>query len=96
MNLFGCEIPDERLAVIRNIEGLDTFIHESTLIPGLYGDYKSSKLEGNKKSLKVCVAYVYKNDQYSDERLSEMMEDYTISRNYSIMGDLQFKMFGIR
>ena len=98
LNLMACPITEEGLGVIRNIKTLDTFIHESTILPGLHGTYQPSKVEGNRKALKVCLTYVYDNPQHSDESISEMMEEYTISRNESILtsGNLLFGCSGIQ
>src|SRR5947207_7112964 len=93
LNLLACPISKEGLGVIRNIKTLDTFIHDLTIFQGLQGMYRPSKLEGNRKSLKVCLTYVYDDQQYSDEKISEMMEEYTISRDQSVLkrGNLLFR-----
>ena len=98
LNLLACPITEEGLGVIRNIKTLDTFIHESTILPGLQGTYRPTKAEGNRKSLKVCLTYVYDNPQHSDEIISEMMEEYTISQDESILtgGNLVFGFSGIQ
>lgn len=98
LNLLACPISEEGLGVIRNIKTLDTFIHESTIFPGLQGMYRPSTAEEYRKSLKVCLTYVYDNLQHSDERISELMEEYTISRDESILtnGNLLFGFSGIQ
>ena len=98
LNLLSCPITEEGLGVIRNIKTLDTFIHESTILPGLQGTYRPSIVEGNRKSLKVCLTYVDDNPQHSDEMISEMMEEYTISGDESILtsGNLIFGFSGIQ
>lgn len=85
LNLLSCQIPEDGLATIREIETLDIFLHESTVIPGLRGIYQPSRIEGNRKSLKVCVTYVWDNGYLTDYQLSESLEQYTIYGDTSIL-----------
>jgi hypothetical protein len=96
LNLLGCQIPEGGLATIRDLKTLDTFVHETTVLPGLSGSYQPSKIEGNRRSLKVCLTYVWDNPQYSDQQLSEMMEDYTISRDDSILNNIKYERYGVQ
>jgi hypothetical protein len=63
LNLQGCFIEDDGLAIIRRSKTLDTFIHESTILPGLRGMYYPTVQEGRQRSLKVCIGSVLASDE---------------------------------
>jgi hypothetical protein len=89
LNLQGCSINDEGLAIIRSSKTLDTFIHESTILPGLRGVYVPSSQEGKQKSLKICIGIVSAGEEISSEELSRRMGDYTISGDTSLVSGLE-------
>jgi hypothetical protein len=86
LNLLHCEIPEEGLAVSRGIPTLDTFLHESTLLPGLTGSYEWSPTEGNNRSLKICITHVYEElFQIPPQELSHLMYNFTVSRDERLL-----------
>jgi hypothetical protein len=84
LNLLSCDIPEEGLAVIRNMPMLDTFIHESTILPGLEG-FIPAEVQGTRKSLKINLTYVFDTPRLPTDKLESMMAEYTFSRDKSIL-----------
>jgi hypothetical protein len=78
LNLMYCQISNEELAAIHGFDTLDTFIHESTILPGIQG---YNPVESGQKALKVIITYIEENDEFTDE--SRAIEEYTITGDES-------------
>jgi hypothetical protein len=84
LNLLSCDIPEEGLAVVRNMPLLDTFIHKSTILPGLEG-FIPPEVQGSRKSLKINLTYVFDTPRLPTDKLESMMAEYTFSRDKTFL-----------
>lgn len=84
LNLLSCDIPPEGLNFIRNMRNLDTFIHETTLFPGLAGVIPP-EVQGTRRSLKINLTYVTDTSRLPVEKLANMVAEYNFIRDRSIL-----------
>ena len=84
LNLLSCDIPLEGLNFIRNLRNLDTFIHETTLFPGLSG-VLPPEVQGTRRSLKINLTYVTDTSRLPVEKLANMVAEYNFIRDRSIL-----------
>lgn len=75
LNLMGCDILPHGLRAIREIPTLDTFLHNTTLVPGLFDRLFDE--EGNRKALKVAVFHLSGADGLADHEAWTKAEQFT-------------------
>jgi hypothetical protein len=83
LNLMYCQISNDELARILQIDTLDTFIHESTILPGIECN---NLTERTRKSLKVLITYIESDDESLDD--PNTIHEYLITEDESNLREL--------
>jgi hypothetical protein len=94
LNLMGCDLLPHGLRAVREIPTLDTFLHATTLVPGLLLD-RLFDGEGNRKALKVAVFHLSGADGIADHEAWTRAEQFTRTQDQNVISLFHSVCYGL-
>jgi len=94
LNLMGCDLSQQGFRAICEIPTLDTFLHATTLLPGIFLD-RLIHMQGNRKVLKVAVFHLSGGDGITDHEAWNRAEQFTRTQDERLISQFYSHRFGL-